>query len=100
MERKEQMQEIAETLTTMIHKYGCGHREDIAVTYAELTNDDMAKFSDFAIRYHQIHEGEEYFFIWENISDEKPSLLYVRNVTADSKLTAIWEAMDLISRKF
>lgn len=98
MTRNEQMNSIAETLTSLIYNYG--RRKDITVTYAKPTNDDMAKFSDFAIHYHQIYKGEEYFFIWENQPDKKPGLLYVVNVTADALLTAIWEAMDLISRKF
>ena len=65
-----------------------------------LTDEDMAKFSDFAIRYHQLHKGEEMFLIWENIPDKNPGLLYAVNVTADSYLTAMQEAIDLIARKF
>lgn len=98
MTRTEKMNAIAADLTRMILDYG--RRKDITVTYAELTDEDMAKFSDFAIRYHQLRKYEEYFLIWENIPNEKPGLLYVRNVSCDSLLTAIWEAMDLISGKF
>lgn len=98
MERNEKMNAIAADLTRMILDYG--RRNDITVTYAKLTDEDMAKFSDFAIRYHQLHKGEEMFLIWENIPDENPGLLYAVNVTADSYLTAMQEAIDLIARKF
>ena len=98
MERNEKMNAIAADLTRMILDYG--RRNDITVTYAKPTDEDMAKFSDFAIRYHQLHNGEEYFLIWENMPNENPGLLYVVNVTCDSYLTAMQEAIDLIARKF
>ena len=98
MIRTEKMNAIATDLTRMILDYG--RRNDITVTYAKLTDEDMAKFSDFAIRYHQLHKGEEMFLIWENIPDKNPGLLYAVNVTADSYLTAMQEAIDLIARKF
>ena len=40
-------------------------------------------------------DGEDYFFVFVN-----NKLLYAVNVTADSTLTAIYELVELLARKF
>ena len=96
MNRIEKMDNLADVLTSLIYLYG--RRKDIDVTYAKLNEEMLQNFSDFQIQYNRLRIGEEYFFIWEN--EPERGLLYVVCVTADSELTAAYEAIELISRKF
>lgn len=93
MTRTESLNDIAGTIEEMIRRHG--RRKDITVTFEEPTAESLRKFSDFQLRYFALRAGEEYFFVWE-----PDGLLYAVNVTGDSLLTAAWELMDLVSRKF
>ncbi len=86
---------IASDLTKMIEKYTHHHRTDISVTYESYIAEEIEE----RFRQHCIRPHEEYFMIWKDEGDER-LLLYAVNVSGDANLTAIWEAMDLISRKF
>lgn len=101
MNRNESMADVAETVERLIRLYG--RRQDITITYCEFVNDEVMEcFSSFARTHHGIFIGSEMFFIWENTdnADEPKRLLYAKDVTADSVLTAASELMNLCSRKF
>ena len=92
--RNENMTRIAQELTTIIRTYG--RRKDVCVTFICPTADEIPKiFSEWQRMQFHPHSGDELFLFYGD--DE---LLYVVNVSADAYLTAIWEAMDLASRKF
>ena len=101
MERNEKreatMNELAVYGTALIRKFG--RRDDIIVTYHRPTEKTISAYTDFQRRYHGIVTGCEYFFFW--VVDENGNhLLYVKDVSADAPLTAMYELMDLASRKF
>ena len=59
---------------------------------------DRVKWStEYQRKYHQITTGSEYFLFWE---EETMHLLYVKDVTADSALTAAAEMMWMAAKKF
>lgn len=94
MTRTESLNDIAGTIEEMIRRHG--RRNDITITFKKLDErEDRDKFTPFQMRYFQLMECEEYFFI-----RDPEDLLYAVNVTGDSLLTAAWELMDLVSRKF
>ena len=101
MTRTEKMQSIARHVETMLKEHG--NRKNITITYDRPTEETITKYTDWQRRYHSIHIGEEFFFIWENDSpftSEARHLLYVKCVTADSALAAAAELTWLISCKF
>lgn len=65
--------------------------------YAKEDSESVKRFSDFHRKYHGILPGMEFVYVYD---DEFGGLLYAVNVTADSVLTATYELMELISRKF
>lgn len=93
MNRTESLNDIAGTIEEMIRRYG--HRKDITVTFEKLTEEGLRRFRDFQRMYFALRAGEEYFFVWE-----PDGLLYVVPITGDSLLTAAYELMDLVFRKF
>jgi len=58
-------------------------------------NPERVPLSDWDRNYHNLIDGEDYFFIWQ---DKK--LLYTIDVTGDSVLTALWELMEKLAKKF
>jgi len=98
MERALTMTEIAGELTAMIQKYTSRHRTDISVVYSCPSEEDIqSRYTAWDRVRFGLMPREEYFEIWKT---NENYLLYVVPVSGDSYLTAIWEAMELISRKF
>lgn len=93
--RAADLMDIGYRLQELTSIYG---RRTISVTYLEMTPENISRFTDWDKRYHGLHTGEEYYFIYAN--DEPDHLLYVVNVTSDSLTTAAYELMDLLARKF
>lgn len=92
--KAEILRNIAKTVEKLVRDYG--HRNDITITFKKLDErEDRDKFTPFQMRYFQLMECEEYFFIRDS-----EDLLYAVNVTGDSPLTAAWELMELVSKKF
>ena len=103
MERMDAMRDIARRVEDMVRLHG--RRKDIAITYAK--GDDAAReLSPFQRERFGVMENcdaEEYFCVWEMLDRENVeprSLLYVVCVTADSRLTAAQELIDLCAKKF
>ncbi len=67
----------------------------ITVRYIKMGTEEYAEFSDFEKSYHHLHLGEEYIII----ANPETNLYFV-DVTYDSMLTAVYEAMKLIQNKF
>lgn len=97
--RANRMQEIATTITDMMHK-AAPRTAEVFIEYIRPTEEDIANCSDWTREYHGILPGVEYFMVYETKAAAPDCPLYVVNVTADSYLTAASELMDLISRKF
>ena len=74
----------------------CRPDKPLRIEYMKISEDNINSFTEWERRYHHILTGDEYFIIRE----EDGQLLYARNVSGDSILTALWELMDLIAKKF
>jgi hypothetical protein len=95
IERAAEMSKLAEYGQSMIREFG--RRRDIIVTYDRPNSETINRYTEYQRRYHQIMTGNEYFLFWE---EETMHLLYVKDVTADSALTAAAEMMWLAAKKF
>ena len=100
MTRTEQMERIAAQIETIIRENG--RRNDIAVTYCEMDGEAMEDFTEWERERAGLFIGHEYFMIWE-VKDphhiDPFHLLYAKNISADSALTAAAEVMTLASYK-
>lgn len=94
-ERTAEMKKLAEYGKSMIREFG--RRKDIIVTYDRPDSETISRYTEYQRKYHQIMTGSEYFLFWE---EETGHLLYVKDVTADSALTAAAEMMWLAAKKF
>ena len=100
MTRTEQMEHLAAQIETIIKDNG--RRNDIAVTYCEMDGVAMEDFTESERERAELFIGHEYFMIWEvqDPYDIDPfHLLYAKNITGDSALTAAAELMTLASYK-
>lgn len=93
--REAEMKKLAEYGKSLIREFG--RRKDIIVTYDRPDDDTISRYTEYQQQYHQIMAGNEYFLFWE---EETMHLLYVKDVTADSALTAAAEMMWLAAKKF
>lgn len=93
-EREIEMKKLAEYGKCMIQEFG--RRKDIIVTYDRPDSETVSRYTEYQRKYHQITTGSEYFLFWE---EETMHLLYVKDVTADSALTAAAEMMWLAAKK-
>ena len=93
--REAEMKKLAEYGKSMIREFG--RRKDIIVSYDRPDSETISRYTEYQRKYHQITTGSEYFLFWE---DETMHLLYVKDVTADSALTAAAELMWLAAKKF
>ena len=94
-ERTAEMNKLAEYGKSLIREFG--RRRDIIVTYDRPNDETITRYSDYQRENHHIMTGSEYFFFWE---EETMHLLYVKDVTGDSALTAAAEMMWLAAKKF
>ena len=94
-QREAEMKKLAEYGKSMIREFG--RRKDIIVTYDCPDSKTISRYTEYQRKYHQITTGSEYFLFWE---EETMHLLYVKDVTADSALTAAAEMMWLAAKKF
>ena len=67
------------------------------LAYFRETEYSVKRFSSFQRQYYGIMTGDEYIYVTNDTNGE---LLYAVNVTGDAVLTAVWEVMGLLSRKF
>ena len=93
--REAEMKKLAEYGKSMIREFG--RRQDIIVTYDRPGSETISRYTEYQRKHHQIVTGGEYFLFWE---EETGHLLYVKDVTADSALTAAAEMMCLAAKKF
>ena len=93
--REAEMKKLAEYGKSLIREFG--RRKDIIVTYDRPDSETISRYTEYQRKHHQIVTGGEYFLFWE---EETGHLLYVKDVTADSALTAAAEMMCLAARKF
>lgn len=93
--REAEMKKLAEYGKSLIREFGC--RKDIIVTYDRPDSETISRYTEYQRKHHQIMTGSEYFLFWE---EETGHLLYVKDVTADSALTAAAEMMWLAAKKF
>ena len=94
-QREAEMKKLAEYGKSLIREFG--RRKDIIVTYDCPDSETIGKYTDYQRKLHSIMTGGEYFLFWE---EETGHLLYVKDVTADSALTAAAEMMWLAAKKF
>ena len=94
-ERTTEMKKLAEYGKSMIREFG--RRKDIIVTYDRPDSETISRYTEYQRKYHQIMTGSEYFLFWE---EETMHLLYVKDVTADSAITAAAEMVWLAAKKF
>ena len=95
IEREAEMKKLAKYGKSMIREFG--RRKDIIVTYDRPDSETISRYTEYQRKYHQITTGSEYFLFWE---EETMHLLYVKDVTADSALTAAAEMMWMAAKKF
>ena len=93
--REAEMKKLAEYGKSLIREFG--RRKDIIVTYDSPNSDTISRYTEYQRHYHQIMTGNEYFLFWD---EETMHLLYVKDVTADSALTAAAEMVWLAAKKF
>lgn len=84
------MQQIAIDIEKMVNRNIVDH---ITIVYVEMT--EKVRKEDKQLQRFRVVEGDEYFMI-----SRAGTLLYVVNVSADNCLTAAYELMELIRRKF
>ena len=94
-DRETEMMKLTEWCKSMVREFG--RRKDITITYDRPNDETIERYTEYQREYHHILTGNEYFLIWE---EETMHLLYVKDVTADSALTAAAELMCLVARKF
>lgn len=94
-QREAEMKKLAEYGKSMIREFG--RRKDITVTYDRPDSETIRRYTEYQRKHHQIVTGSEYFLFWE---EETGNLLYVKDVTADSALTAAAEMVWLAAKKF
>lgn len=94
-QREAEMKKLAEYGKSMIREFG--HRKDITVTYDRPDKTTISRYTEYQRKHHQIVTGSEYFLFWE---EKTGHLLYVKDVTADSALTAAAEMVWLAAKKF
>lgn len=93
--REAEMKKLAEYGKSLIREFG--RRKDIIVTYDRPDSETISRYTEYQRKHHQIVTGSEYFLFWE---EETMHLLYVKDVTADSALTAAAEMMWMAAKKF
>lgn len=93
--REAEMKKLAEYGKTIVREFG--RRKDIIITYDRPNDETISRYTDYQRKYHRIMTGNEYFLFWE---EETMHLLYVKDITADSALTAAAEMMWLAAKKF
>jgi len=71
----------------------------ITVRYVKIGAENYDTFSDFQKGYFRLRLGDEYILV-EDEDEVVETILYAVCVTYDSMLTAVSEAMRLISMKF
>lgn len=96
-QREIEMRKLTEWCESIIREFG--RRQDINITYDRPDETTIQKYNDHQREYHHIVTGGEYFLIWDT-GKENPYLLYVKDVTADSALTAAAELMCMACKKF
>lgn len=99
MNRKEQMNALAASLTETVKTFGRRHDITVEYGYFDTMETVAAYFTPWQMKYHGILSGIEYFLVYEHDPETGKRLLYVINVSGDSYLTAASELMDLASRK-
>ena len=94
-QREAEMKKLAEYGKSLIREFG--RRKDIIVTYDCPNSETIGKYTYYQRKLHSIMTGGEYFLFWD---EETGHLLYVKDVTADSALTAAAEMVWLAAKKF
>lgn len=97
VKREAEMRKLTEWCKSIVREFG--RRKDINITYDRPDETTIKAYTVYQREYHHIVTGSEYFLIWD-ISKDKSHLLYVKDVTADSALTAASELMQLAAWKF
>ena len=69
----------------------------IHLAYVRETEHSVKRYSSFQQQYFGILTGEEFIYVTDDVTGD---LLYAVNVTGDAILTAVWELMGLLSKKF
>lgn len=99
MTKLEEMTIVSDTIEKLLHELQ-PKKDYIHIFYDKPLADNIFRYEKWDQEYFHIAPGEEYFIIYESHPYEADHILYAVNVTADSALTATYELMDLISRKF
>lgn len=97
--REDDLADIGKRLADITGIYG---RRSITVRFLKLTPELIAGFTEWDVKRFGLLSGNECYFIYatDETPDAKEELLYVVNVTCDSLMTAAYELMDLLARKF
>lgn len=95
IKREAKMKKLAERCQSILREFGS--RKDIIVTYDRPDKETICRYTEFQCECHRIVADNEYFLFW---TEEPMHLLYVKNITDDSTLTAAAEMMRLAAEKF
>ena len=76
---------------------------NLGIVYMKPDGQTIQEFTDWQRQRNHIHEGFEYFLVWDyspSWDTDESELLYAVDVSMDSLLTAAWELFELLSKKF
>ena len=92
IEKREAMLDWLMAIEERLHRTTSG--KFVHLTYC---HGEEYPMSDWKRQYLHILSGEEYVFVSDNVTGDT---LYAVNITGDAVLTAVWELMGLLSKKF
>lgn len=99
--RESEMRRIARSAMNMLRL--ARPERKLTIAYIRPNERDIERYTKWQRERNHIHTHGEYFLVWDCVPDwdtDKPDLLYAVDVSADSLLTAAYELMELLHRKF
>ena len=102
MDKRERMWAMLEQVHNILRIQNPGKADKWMLTYLRIDAGNIVDFTEWQKQYHNLRNGNEYFFIWEAPAEPvgTPILLYSLNVTCEKESYAIGRLMTLIGDKF
>lgn len=100
-ERASKMKRIAKSAMNMIRI--ARPERKIVIEYVKPTDHDIERYTEWERKRNALRTGDEYFLVWDtdpHWDTDRADLLYAVNVSIDSLLTAAYELLELLHRKF
>ena len=99
--RESKMRRIARSAMNMLRLARPDRK--LTIGYIKPNEKDIERYTEWERERNHIRKGGEYFLVWDCAPDwntDRPDLLYAVDVSIDSLLTAAYELMELLHRKF